>query len=398
MRLMVAIENRFLRTRNGSIYSTSACDYQFWCRYLQVFDEVVVLARVGDIDRQDLDKPCANGPHVHFVPVPYYIGPWQYLRRYFQIAAAVKKAVKEADAFLLHVPGRAATFLERNLRKRNIPYAVEVVADPWDVGAPGSVKFFLRPLLRRISRRNLVRQCRNAFAATYVTKYGLQRRYPPGGWSTYFSDVILPDKIIIDDTVLEAKIATTKAKLASKIPLRVCYAGTMSQLYKAPDVLIDAVGQCIGDGFQLELVMLGDGQYRNQLENQAAELGITEQVKFLGLLPAGKAVYEQFDKADLFILPSHQEGMPRALVEAMARGLPCLASNVGGIPELLEPEDMVSPGDAKLLAAKIESVLKDTDRLEKMSRRNIKTAVSYRYDILNQRRIEFHKKLFEEMS
>ena len=82
MRVMIALENRFVRTQNGNIYSSTVYDYEYWQKYLQVFDEVVVFARVGDVSEEILDKSSANGPGVRFFRMPYYIGPWQYLKEY----------------------------------------------------------------------------------------------------------------------------------------------------------------------------------------------------------------------------------------------------------------------------------------------------------------------------
>ena len=57
MRVMVALEDRFFRTQDGSVYSNTTCGYEFWKRYLQVFDEVVILARVIEVEQQKLYKP-----------------------------------------------------------------------------------------------------------------------------------------------------------------------------------------------------------------------------------------------------------------------------------------------------------------------------------------------------
>lgn len=86
---------------------------------------------------------------------------------------------------------------------------------------------------------------------------------------------------------------------------------------------------------ELELRFIGDGGYRSTLTKMASDQGIADRVKFLGWLAAGPAVRAELDRADLFVLPSRTEGLPRALVEAMARGLPCIGSTAGGIPELL---------------------------------------------------------------
>ena len=82
MRVMVALENRFYKAANGNIYSQTVCDYGFWKRYLQIFDEVVVFGRVRSIAEEQLDKPTAKGPGVSFIELPTFIGPWQYLKKH----------------------------------------------------------------------------------------------------------------------------------------------------------------------------------------------------------------------------------------------------------------------------------------------------------------------------
>src|SRR5205809_1714074 len=119
------------------------------------------------------------------------------------------------------------------------------------------------------------------------------------------------------------------------------------------------------------MVIVGSGGYQAQLEARAAALGIGTRVQFRGQLAAAEAVRAELDRADLFVLPSRQEGLPRAMIEAMARGLPCIGSTVGGIPELLAAEDMVPPNDASALARKIREVLADPSRLARMSVRNL---------------------------
>ncbi len=94
----------------------------------------------------------------------------------------------------------------------------------------------------------------------------------------------------------------------------------------------------------------------------------------------------QLDQADLFVLPSRQEGLPRALLEAMARALPAIGSTAGGIPELLPPEDLVAPADIGALAAKIAEVLTDPARLQAMSARNLAKARGYRDQLTSRHR------------
>jgi glycosyltransferase involved in cell wall biosynthesis len=77
----------------------------------------------------------------------------------------------------------------------------------------------------------------------------------------------------------------------------------------------------------------------------------------------------------------------------MARGLPCVAARAGGVAELLPPEDTVPVGDAASLARKISEVLREPERLARMSAQNRHKALEYREEILQQRRKEFYAQL-----
>lgn len=90
----------------------------------------------------------------------------------------------------------------------------------------------------------------------------------------------------------------------------------------------------------VELWLLGDGELLEQTKSQAKALGIWEKVRFLG---SQKNVYPYLNQGDLFLLPSHYEGMPMTVLEAMGTGLPIVASRVGGLP------DMVQSGESGLL-------------------------------------------------
>ena len=395
MIVLVALENRFLKCQDGNFYSTTVCDYSFFSRYLQIFDGVVVFARVMEIPDGKIDKPCANGPHVRFLSVPQFIGPWVYLRKHYKVNTVAKQSVQEADAFILRVPGTMATVIWKQLMRKKLPYGVEVVGDPWDSLAPSNVKSFLLPFLRKKASSDMATQCSRAEAASYVTEYSLQRRYPPGYWYTHYSSVELSLGDIASDPLLEDRACRIKDKILGGLPVRICHVGMMEHLYKAPDTLINSIDIVTKRGMNVELVMVGDGKFKDALQKKANDLGIGERAKFLGKVSPGKSVYEVLDNADLYVLPSRQEGLPRSLIEAMARGLPCIASNIGGIPELLDDDFMVVPGDAQALADKIIWALGDVRRLTLAARVNREKAKDYISDTLNKRRVEFYRKVAE---
>jgi glycosyltransferase involved in cell wall biosynthesis len=115
-----------------------------------------------------------------------------------------------------------------------------------------------------------------------------------------------------------------------------------------------------------------------------------DEVEFLGALPAGDAVRKRLDASDLFVLASRQEGLPRSMIEAMARGLPCLGTNVGGIPELLPAEDRVAANDACALAGLIGQVIVNPERMNLMAARNLRKASEYEETNLRLRRNELY--------
>ncbi|MCK5602488.1 glycosyltransferase family 4 protein [Candidatus Pacearchaeota archaeon] len=393
MRAMVALENRFYRTKNGSVYSNNIFDYSVWKRYLQVFDEVVICARLLDIHEEGSDKSLANGPGVSFFELPMYVGPVQYLAKHYKLKALIKESVNYADAFILRVPGTISTLLWHELEKMNIPYGVEVVGSALDSANTCGVNFAARHFLSKIGYKTQRLQCQNAIAAAYVTKDYLQKHYPPGNWTTYYSSIDLPENAIISEEQLETKLNSYEQQFDGKRPFHICHVGSMGALYKAQDILIEAVAECNKKGFNVELELLGDGKYRAFFENKAKSFGIDEKVFFQGNLSPGQSVRDRLDQSDLFVLPSLTEGLPRAIVEAMARGLPVIGSSVGGIPELVDPEMLVRPGNVQALVSKINRVISHKHDFVNIARRNLKKSHEYKYNKLNERRIEFYRKV-----
>lgn len=393
MRVMISLEDRFFRTAEGAVYSNTVFDYTFWQRYLQAFDEVVVLARVKSVSQPPRDVSRADGPGVRFAGLPYYVGPREYVKVYGSLRRTVRQATEKADAFILRVPGRISSLLAGALRQHGRPYGVEVVGNSADTVKTAGVNPVLAAVLSLTLPRRQRRLCREAAAAAYVSQGYLQAIYPPGGWSTYYSSIELPDEALANEAQFEQRVARLAEAADGQRPWRLCHAGSMGALYKGQDVLIDAVGRCREQGLALHLSLMGGGKYLGQFEEHARAVGVDDITDFIGWVEAGEPVREQLDRADLFVFPSLTEGLPRAVIEAMARGLPCVASSVGGIPELLAAEDMVDAGDAGVLAEKLLTVLQNPQRMERMARRNLVKAREYRSDLLNARRIEFYKKV-----
>ena len=117
----------------------------------------------------------------------------------------------------------------------------------------------------------------------------------------------------------------------------------------------------------VRLVIVGTGPMRQALERDARALGIADMVEFTGLRDDVPALLPAFD---VFVLPSRFEGLPIALVEALAAGLPSVATSVGGVPEVITSGSeglLVAPGSPELLASAVERLLSDEGLRRRMS-------------------------------
>ncbi|NWF24846.1 glycosyltransferase [Streptomyces sp. PKU-EA00015] len=143
------------------------------------------------------------------------------------------------------------------------------------------------------------------------------------------------------------------AVVDTSLPVVLCVANL--RRYKGHQYLLDAVGMVQERGLRCTLVLIGEGGERSRLQQQADRLGL--DVRFLG---HRTDVASFLARADVVVLPSLQEGLSNAVMEAMAVGRPVVATAVGGTPELLQDRGvLVPPADAEALARGLHWMLSD---------------------------------------
>ena len=128
---------------------------------------------------------------------------------------------------------------------------------------------------------------------------------------------------------------------------------------KGTDLLIDALARLHADGKPLRLTLAGDGEETAALKVQVEKLGLTHSVRFIGHV---KARYG-FSKGRLLVVPSRGDSMPYVVIEAGAAGIPMVAANVGGIPEIFgeHNDGLFAPNIVVAMADAIEIALEDPD-------------------------------------
>jgi glycosyltransferase involved in cell wall biosynthesis len=390
MNAVITTEQRFL-AYDGGVYAEALGDSSFWSRYLEVFDSVEIVARIQPVDLLPTSAVRADGdPRISFLHLSYYVGPLQGIARIPALSRKLRQIAQKDAAFILRIPGAIGTLLYPWLRLRGQPYGVEVVGDPADSLSPGALQKKWGYLFRPLGVFQMAVQCRNAAGAAYVTRETLQQRYPSPNYSTHYSSIELSPELL-DFARDERARATGGRGMFERETNRLIFVGSLSQRYKGLHVLLEAMKTCLEQGVSLELQVLGDGQYRPEYEALAASLGVQGYVRFSGYVKQGKDVLKEMCAADLFVMPSLMEGLPRAMIEAMACGLPCIGSRIGGIPELLPEPYLCPPNEPGALAQKIIEVVDDPVQMREMGNRNREVAVDYRSDLLRQRRQQFYQ-------
>jgi glycosyltransferase involved in cell wall biosynthesis len=391
VRLLLIVEHRFVVGPDSNVWTTTGFSPSFWRRSLQAFDEIHVAGRAAYLREVPASARPVDHPAIKLAAIPMFNGLTSLLSQYRRVRSALADAISGCDVALLQVPGALANLAYPLLLQRHIAYGVNAVGDPEEVFNSGVGARVLRPLSRHWFVSGMRRQCEHAAVAVYVTRSILQQRYPPGP-STFVascSNVDLPDEAF----------GSASERFRAEPPFHIVTVVSLEQRYKGVDVLIRALRHIKERGGQsCELDIIGDGRLRPELESLTREGGLTDIVHFLGPLPNPAAVRAVTTGYDLFVLASRTEGLPRALVEAMAIGLPCVGTSVGGIPELLEPEDCVPPDNVTALGDLINVVLGDPLRRHAMAERNIRKARNFHQNRLEARRRAAYRALAERAS
>lgn len=353
MNLIFITEARFNKGVDNVIYSANGSyGVKLWNRYLSKFDRITVIARVK-ITKDNYPKEfIAESSKVNFIELPYFVGVIGLLKNLLRIVKVFYFTIRsnKDSSYILRVPGFLGSFASIILYYYKIPYAIEVVGDPWDVFSKGTINHPLRVVLRIFSTFSLKMVAKRTSAALYVTKSKLQKRYPvsTGVYTTNASNV---------DIKVTGK-STQINDLNSRINLIAI--GSLSQMYKAPDIVLKAMQVLVHQHrLNIHLLWLGDGYYRSEMINVANDYNLGNNVNFIGNIESGEPVKQYLLSSDIFIHAARTEGLPRALIEAMSVGLPCIGTNVGGIPELLDSKAMVRSNNYVELVEKILLFIND---------------------------------------
>jgi glycosyltransferase involved in cell wall biosynthesis len=322
----------------------------------------------------------SSGAKVNFDWLPDLNTPINILKEKRHCINVLRRHFSNIDALIIRASSQGWIGASE-ATKQYLPWAVEVVGDPWDAyWNYGNVKGKLYAPIAWWHARKWISK---ASFAIYVTREQLQKRYPCHGVTTNASnvEVLTPNREIL---ISRLKLISEKGNHSVKCGM----IGSLFNRYKGLHIALDSLKQLRNLGIDVELHVLGEGKHE-QWMREATQYGVSDLLHLDGRLPAGEPVLNWLDNLDFYIQPSLTEGLPRSLIEAMSRGLPALASTCGGIPELLPPECLHQPGNSTTLTKQMMRMAKDKSWMEQLARRNFEEAKQYDANVINQRRDAF---------
>lgn len=371
---------------NDEVFARSY-GYDIWKeRYLPNFDNIRVVFRTKQAER-DLNgiSDKSSGPNVSFENrVGMFLGPDVFFSN--RIKTILKENIDAADAVIVRLDSFMGLQTIKECRKKNKPYMIELVGCAWDSfwnhGLSGKI---LAPYLFLRTKREV----KNSPFVVYVTSEFLQRRYPTNGVNTNISNVKLhaqgPE--VLENRLRKISVNDRKVVLGT--------AANVDIRYKGQQYVIEALGILKKQGitnFEYQILGAGDPSY---LKDVAIKNNVEDQVRIIGSYPHERVFDWLKNELDIYVQPSLQEGLPRSVIEAMSVGLPCIGSDVAGIPELLDKEWVFKRKGNK--AEEIAELLKniEKDSLRKQAERNYKESSLYDYVLLLKKRysiLEQYKK------
>ena len=385
MKTFVILDGLF--TRRDGVPASNNTAYDFFERYLDVFSEVTVVARC--FDTEDPTAAPVSGKGVDLWALPGYQGPAGFLGALPRIVPVLYRVLRNKRTAILRVPATIPIIVGLLLFMLRRPFAVELMADPYDAYSPDALRHPLSRLFQFLFTRSTGFLCRHAVAAAYVTRETLQTRYPPRAGEDAHSFTSL-------DLKADAYVAATRSENDFNVENpRLLQVAMMQNYYKGHDIALNGLAHLRRRGVPATLRLVGDGPLRPEIEKMARELGLESSVTFCGKLAAGPDIWCEMDHADILILPSRQEGLPRVLLEAMARALPCVSSRVGGTPELMDDAQLMGSLTASDLADKVSHLISHPELLVGCSERNRALADAFDYQIVRRARIAFYRKVME---
>ncbi len=381
--------SRLKQDTEGNWYTDPNFNDDVWKRYVDLADSLTILLRrerkiyTKEYALQKFNK-VLDDSRIRIVPLVDFtesklsmLNPFVYK----EIKKVIFAEVQKADKCFIRSGSHYTRVAYDACIKYHKPYLFEATGFAYESFSHHS---FIGRIIANKVENDYRLMARDAVQATYVTSEALQKRYPcASGKMIGVSNVQLS---ALDDSILTKRLKKIQNRQSSDT-IVLGTAAFLDVKWKGQYLVIKALAELKRQGytnFRYELLGMGTGQ---ELIKLAESLGVKDEVKVIGAVPHSK-VFEWLDSLDIYIQPSFQEGLCRAIIEAMSRGLPVVCSNTGGNYELIDNDYIFDCGDYN----KLSSLLIDIQgHLSEQSKKNFEESKKYEKSMLDSRRKAFFR-------
>lgn len=370
---------------NGDYCCTTLTDKVFK-RYFDVVDELVVATRIYQLNCTYLDahQEKITLQNIRFLNLPNLNKPQYIITKMPKAKRVIRDEMSRCDLVFIRggIIGLLSARIAKELGKR---YLCESAGCAWDEYWYHS---FTGKLIAPYMELNAKKTTKSADYVVYVTEKYLQDRYPTDGVPAAVSDVVIND---INEQFLEERIEKIRKRKKDQLWVIGTAAGLKTRS-KGQQFVIEAISRLKNEiDIRYELAGTGDPSY---LKSVAEKFHVEDRIVFKGEINHDE-ILEWMDSLDTYIQPSMQEGLPRALVEAMSRACPCIGSTTGGIPELLHETALFQRGDIDALTQKVREFY--SYDWEKHATLNFNRAKDFQESILSDKRERIFKAYREDV-
>lgn len=375
---------------NG-VYCNTTITNEMLERYFSVVDNLYLIIRTIHIPETFKDahlKELILGENIKVIEIPNFLTPKGFFFR-SKSKSKMSEIIEQIDLVFLRIPSVTSNMVADICNKINKPYFVEVGGCAWDSYWNHGIMGKLVAPQMFLSQRKVVK---NASFASYVTEKWLQSRYPTNAPAIVASNVYLDE---FDEKVINNRVSKITSFSSKRIKI-----GTIASVevrYKGQEYIIRALSNLKDQGIIVDYELVGTGD-PTFLKNLSIKLGVQDQVHFLGV-KLHSDIWKWLDEIDIYAQPSKQEGLPRAVIEAMNRGCLTIGSDTAGIPELLENDTVFKSGSVKEIYKILLMIIneKNIDIIRRI-KRNYNKSKEFQLDILEQRRLQIftdYRKMIE---
>lgn len=367
---------------NG-VYCNTTITSEMFKRYFSVVDRLIVVIRTFELDTTYIKANMkeVNLEGLEIIEIGNLNSPLTFLSERKKYTKIIEENVEKADLIFARMPSVISDITLEIARKSEKKYLVEVGGCAWDAYWNHSI---IGKIVAPYMYYQEIKNIRKSQYAIYVTQNWLQNRYPSKGITASASNVYLKE---VNDQVLTNRYEKI-LKRKNNDPFIVGTTAAIDVKYKGQSYVIKAISNLNRKGYNFQYQLVGGGNDK-YLKGLSSKLNVLDKVAFKGLMIQDDVI-NWLDEIDLYVQPSKQEGLPRALVEALSRACPAIGSTTAGIPELLNKNNIFKSGSVKEIEKLLLEKLNNKNQLLLDAEENFNTSKQFNIEKLN----EIRKKIF----